>query len=227
MEIHASPRRRRAARLLLSAAVLAAAIAPVPARALAVEDSTHFSVEQGSVTVPQPPAAPAVPSPALGGEAQAISTRMSDFAVSDASGTGQGYALTVSGNDAPGMSPVLKQYCPDQACGAVPGPGFVPEGTVLPSDSLLLDSSGAIFRPQAGTTGAAPAHECDLGCFVDAPPRAPSKVVAAGIGAGMGTFRTDDFSGSSLRLQTPSAVNRLQAGEVYWVDLSWTLGTGP
>jgi len=175
----------------------------------------------------QPPGVTQVPSLTLKGETQAVSTQMANFAVTDASGTAEGWGLTVSGDSSPGHSPVLRQFCTVAICGSLRGPAYVPSGSALPSDSLMLDSLGAGFTPEGGSSGSAPSHQCNSGCFVDAPPNAPSKVVAAPAGGGMGTFSTSGFSSSSLRLVAPGSARGLPRGEVYRVDLSWTLNTGP
>lgn len=225
---HASPQRRRWIRLLFSvAAISVAAATPFPASAPASDDSVQFSVIPGSLGFGASPGLPGISTLVSDGPGQAISSRMASFEVSDASGTGLGWSISVSGDDGPGKSPVLKQYCPAPVCGDHVGPGYVADGSTLPADSLTLDSSGASFVPVAGSSGPGPAHQCDAGCFVDAPPSSPTKVVVAAGGTGMGTFRTSGFSSSSLRLAAPVSTRRLQSGELYRVDLSWTLNSGP
>jgi hypothetical protein len=221
------PRRRRRARLLFAAALLALAAVPASASAEISGDTTQFSVIPGPIGFGQPPGVTEVPSMTLNGESQAVSSKMTNFAVTDASGTAAGWGLTVSGDDSPGHSPVLRQYCPRASCGSLSGPAFVPRGARLPPDSLMLDSRGAGFTPVGSSSGSGPAQQCDTGCFLDAPPNAPSKIVAAGAGRGMGTFATTGFSSSSLRLAAPETARDLARGEVYRVDLSWTLNTGP
>ena len=225
---HASPQRRRWIRLLFSvAAISVAAATPFPASAPASDDSVQFSVIPGSLGFGASPGLPGISTLVSDGPGQAISSRMASFEVSDASGTGLGWSISVSGDDGPGKSPVLRQYCPASQCGDHAGPGYVADGSTLPADSLTLDSSGASFVPVAGSSGPGPAHQCDAGCFVDAPPSSPTKVVVAANGTGMGTFRTSGFSSSSLRLAAPVSTRRLQTGELYRVDLSWTLNSGP
>jgi hypothetical protein len=225
---HASPQRRRWIRLLFSVAAISVATAtPFPASAPASDDSVQFSVIPGSLGFGASPGLPGISTLVSDGPGQAISSRMASFEVSDASGTGLGWSISVSGDDGPGKSPVLRQYCPASQCGDHAGPGYVADGSTLPADSLTLDSSGASFVPVAGSSGPGPAHQCDAGCFVDAPPSSPTKVVVAANGTGMGTFRTSGFSSSSLRLAAPVSTRRLQTGELYRVDLSWTLNSGP
>ena len=225
---HASSPRRRWIRLLFStAAISAVAAAPFPASALASDDIVQFSVIPGSLDFGASPGLPGISTLVLNGQAQTISSRVANFEVSDASGTGLGWSISVSGDDGPGKSPVLKQYCPALECGDHAGPGYVADGSTLPANSLTLDSNGATFMPVHGSTGLRPAHQCNAGCFVDAPPLSPTKVVAAASGTGMGTFRTSGFSSSSLRLAAPDSTRRLQTGELYRVDLTWTLNSGP
>jgi hypothetical protein len=219
--------RGRLARLLVSTVLLAFAASPASALAGDSADSTQFSVTPGPLGFGQPPGVPEAPSLTLNGETQAASTQMANFVVTDASGTAEGWGLTVSGDSSPGHSPVLRQFCTVAICGMVRGPGFVPSGATLPPDSLVLDSRGAGFTPEGGSSGSAPSHQCNGGCFVDAPPDAPSKVIAAGAGGGMGTFSTSGFSSSSLRLVAPGSTRGLPRGQVYRIDLSWTLNTGP
>jgi hypothetical protein len=225
---HASlPRRRWIGLLFCAAAISAVAATPFPASALASDDTAQVSVIPGSLGFGASPALPDISSLVLNGQAQSISSRVANFEVSDASGAGLGWNISVSGDDGPGKSPVLKQYCPAPDCGDHAGPGYVAHGSTLPADSLTLDSSGATFMPVDGSTGPRPAHQCNAGCFVDAPPRSPTKVVVAASGTGMGTFRTSGFSSSSLRLAAPVGTRGLQTGELYRVDLSWTLNSGP
>jgi hypothetical protein len=227
MHTHALPSRGRFACLLVSAVVLAFGGTPATALAAEATDSTQFSVTPGPLGFGQPPGVTEVPSLSLNGETQAVSTQMANFAVTDASGTAEGWGLTVSGDASPGQSPVLRQFCTVAICGSLRGPAYVPFGATLPSDSLMLDSRGAGFTPEGGSSGSAPSHQCNSGCFVDTPPDAPSKIISAGAGGGMGTFSTSGFSNSSLRLVAPGSARGLPRGQVYRVDLSWTLNTGP
>jgi hypothetical protein len=43
----------------------------------------------------------------------------------------------------------------------------------------------------------------------------------------MGSYLTTGYTATSLAAAAPSTVQALQAGEVYKVDLLWTLGSGP
>jgi len=53
------------------------------------------------------------------------------------------------------------------------------------------------------------------------------KIVSAAEKAGMGTFLTSGWSGTSLALDTPSTLKLRPNEEVYRVNLLWTLSTGP
>lgn len=217
----------RGDRLRLAVAAMTLAAIVFPARSMGSSDTVQFSVIPGALGYGESPGVPGIPSAGPNGQQQTLSARMDDFEVTDASGAGDGWNITVNGVDGPGKSPVLKQYCPNPTCGPDTGPGYVFGGATLPANSLLLDSRGASFSPKAGTTGTAPIHECDSGCFVDAFPSSPSKIVTAADGAGMGTFQTRGYSSSSVALAEPSTVDALPAGEVYRVDLAWSLNNGP
>jgi putative surface cell wall-binding protein len=189
-------------RMIIAAAVITIAALPFPAHAPGSGDSMQFSVIPGPLSFAASPAAPDAPSFSLDGRAQTLSSQMDSITVTDATGTGVGWNLTVSG-------------------------GYADGGAVLTAGALTLDSSGAGFTPEVGSTGAKPTHQCDSGCFLDAPPASPSKIVAAASGTGMGSFRTTDFSSSSLRLVVSGSARSLPPGELYRVDLSWSLNTGP
>jgi hypothetical protein len=92
---------------------------------------------------------------------------------------------------------------------------------------MMLDSRGAAFTSDAGSAGVQPTHECDQGCLLDTSPLAPTRIVAAAQGAGLGTFRAAGFSAKSLKLVAPGSSRVFEPHEVYRVDLSWTLNTGP
>jgi hypothetical protein len=95
----------------------------------------------------------------------------------------------------------------------------------LPANSLVLNSTGAGFTAQNGTTGTAPTHQCAAGCNVDS--ASAVKILSAAAGAGMGTYLTNAFSATSLALSTPTTLKVPANGEVYRVNLLWTLSTGP
>lgn len=209
--LNASARRMRA---LLAASACALAACVLPAAALGADDTTQFSVTAGSLQMTANPDVPNLPGLTLNGQAQTLNAQMGNFTVADATGSGGGWNVTVVGNSAVGKSPVFKQYN---------GSSYGSEA--LAPNSLTLTSTGAGFTAQGGTTGTAPTHQCSSGCFVDA--ASPSKVVSAAVGAGMGTYQANGYGTSSLALSAPTSVKALGAGEVYRVDLVWSLNSGP
>lgn len=222
-------RSRQATRALVAAAISVAALAAAsPASAATSNDTTQFAVTAGTLaftaTVPDVPNLPGL---TLNGQAQTLNGTMNNFGVDDATGSGSGWNVTVSGDNNTGKSPVFKQYCPNATCGSDSGPGYVAGGRTLAADTLTLTSTGASFSAQGGTTGTAPTHQCSSPCFVDAVPASPVKIVSAASSAGMGTWATTGWSGTSVAANTPSTVQALQTNEVYRVDLLWTLGSGP
>ena len=124
-----------------------------------------------------------------------------------------------------GKSPVFKQYCPNASCGTDSGPGYVTSGQTLAANSLTLSSTGASFAAQNGSTGTGPTLQCASACNVDS--ASPVKIASAASSAGMGTWATTGWSGTSLGLSTPSTIRTLQTNEVYRVDLVWTINSGP
>lgn len=218
---------RRSFRLVLGGAAVGLVAMLLPATAPASTDTTQFPVVAGPLGFGSPPVASEPPRLVLSAPTEAQKMQINDFSVTDATGSGGGWNITVSGARGPGKSPVFKQYCPSIACGKDSGPGYVPGGEALPPNSLTLNSTGASFSAQGDSTGKPPSQQCDHGCFVDTPPGLPTKIVSAPSGAGMGTFRTTGWSSSSLSLAAPRTVLALTAGEVYRLDLVWSLDNGP
>lgn len=234
----ATPARRKLLRALIAAAIGAAVV--LPAGAPGASDSVEFTVVPGPIGYGAGPQgqgeSPGVPAPAPLGlsdqpgtsdQPQSVRTRMGDFAVTDASGSGQGWSITVSGERGPNRSPILRQYCPSSSCGRHSGPGYVAHGLTLPPNSLTLDSSGARFRSDNPDAGKLPTNTCGQTCFINTPPRSPSKIAEAQAGTGMGAFEASGFSDSSISLVAPSSPPRLPRGEIYRVDVGWSLNTGP
>jgi hypothetical protein len=220
----------RRLRVGLAAVASALAVCVLPATALGAtsNDTTQFSVTAGSLAFGTAPDVPDFPGGGvtLTGQAQSTTTGMNSYSLSDATGSGSGYNLTVVGNTAGGKSAVFKQYCPTVgACGSDAGQTYVSGGATLPANSLVLNSTGAGITAQNGSTGSGPTHQCGSGCNVDA--ASAVKVLSAAAGNGMGTFQANSYSGSSLALSTPSTLKALSNGEVYRVDLVWTLNSGP
>ena len=212
---------------LCGVAAVAAAAALVPASALAAtaNDQTQFSVTAGSLSFSSAPALPTLSALTLNGQAQTTNTTMTNFTVQDATGSGAGWNMTVAGNSNTGKSPVFKQYCPNASCGTDSGPGYVTSGQTLAANSLTLSSTGASFAAQNGSTGTGPTLQCASACNVDS--ASPVKIASAASSAGMGTWATTGWSGTSLGLSTPSTIRTLQTNEVYRVDLVWTINSGP
>jgi hypothetical protein len=206
------------------ASCLLAAIAPAGVLAATAEDKTQFSVTAGSLSFSTTPALPTLGSVTLNGGAQTTNATMTNFAVADATGAGSGWNVTVAGQSGAGKSAVFKQYCPTATCGSDPE-GYVTGGATLAANSLTLSSTGASFAAQSGTTGTAPTLQCSSACNVDS--ATAVKTASAAASAGMGTWLTSGFSSSSLALATPSTLKALSNGEIYRVNLLWTLSTGP
>jgi WxL domain surface cell wall-binding len=193
--------------------------------ASATSDTTQFSVVAGSLSFGVSPDVPNLPTLNLNGQAQTLTAQMNSFSVVDATGSGSGWNVTVSGDGSGGHSAVFKQYCPGPGnCGS-DSPGYVSSGATLAANSLSLSSTGAGFTALNGTTGTAPSHQCGSGCFVDA--GSATKILSAASGAGMGTWQTSGWGASSLSLSAPTTILALPSSEVYHVDLVWTLNTGP
>jgi WxL domain surface cell wall-binding len=207
----------RRARLAICGAIGAAAML-IPASAQAVDDTTQFAVTAGALAFGTAPDAPNLPALTLNGQAQTLNAQMANFSVSDATGSGAGWNVTVVGDNGSGKSAVFKQYNTTTSTYG---------SASLAQNSLTLNSSGASFSAQGGTTGTAPTHQCGSGCFVDAAPGSPVKVVSAAANAGMGTYLTSGYSASSLALNAPTTIKALGANEVYRVNVVWSLNSGP
>jgi hypothetical protein len=228
MNMHTSfPNPLSRARLVapLALGLVLAAIAPGTALAVTQEDNTSFSVTAGTLAFSTAPGMPGLTSVTLKGEAQTTNTTMSNFGVSDATGSGSGWKVSVEGQTGTGKSAVFAQYCPKPTkCGS-DNEGYVPSGATLAADSLTVTSTGASFTAEKGSTGTAPTLQCSSACNVDS--ATSVKIASAASGAGMGTFKTSGWSGTSLALATPSTLKLLSNEEVYRVNLLWTLATGP
>lgn len=202
-----------------------AALAPAAAFGATAESTTQFSVTAGSLSFSTTPAPSTLTSITLNGQAQTTTTTMTNFGIADATGSGSGWNVTVAGQSGTGKSAVFAQYCPTATCGSDTGPGYVSSGATLAANSLTLSSTGASFAAQNGSTGTAPTLQCSTACNVDS--ATAVKLASAALNAGMGTWLTSGLSASSLSLATPSTLKALSNGEVYRVNLLWTLSTGP
>jgi hypothetical protein len=202
------PKRCLGVGLALASVVALAASAPPPAGA-AVSFSTA-------------PNAPNLPSVTLNAQAKTVNATMANWGVSQTS-TQSGWNVTVQGDASGGKSPVFKVYCPNTTCGTDTGPAYVTGGSTLPANSLKLNSTGAGWTTGTGTK---PTHSCNSGCNVDA--SAPVKVASATTAVGLTTWTTATYSATSLALSVPTTIRTpAQTGEVYHLDLVWTLNTGP
>jgi hypothetical protein len=221
------PRRPLASRTVRAvglACAAAALVAPATALGVTAEDSTKFSVLAGSLSFSTTPVMPTLASVTLTGAAQTTNTTMTNFGVADATGSGSGWNATVAGQSGTKKSAVLAQYCPTATCGT-DLEGYVASGATLAANSLTLNSTGASFSAQNGSTGTAPTLQCSSACNVDS--ASAVKIASAAVNAGMGTWLTTGWSATSLALATPSNLKVLSNGEVYRVNLLWTLSTGP
>jgi WxL domain surface cell wall-binding len=219
-------RARARLRLCLGGIAAIAALAALPcAGASAASDTTQFSVTAGSLAFGTAPDVPNLPALTLNGQAQTLNAQMNSFSVSDATGSGSGWNVTVIGDTSAGKSAVFKQYCPNATCGTDSGPGYVSSGATLPANSLTLNSTGASFSALNGTTGTAPTHQCNSACNVDS--ASAVKTVSAASGAGMGTYQTSGYTATSLALAAPTTIKALQTNEYYKLDLVWSLNSGP
>jgi hypothetical protein len=213
----------RAFSALLSACV-GAALLSTAALGATQEDKAEFSVKAGALTFSTAPAMPTLKEVALNGGAQTTNSTMTNFGVQDATGTGSGWNTTLAGQSGTEKSAVFAQYCPTATCGA-DTKGYVPSGATLPANSLTLNSTGASFSAQSGSTGTAPTLQCAASCNVDS--ASAVKIASAAVKAGEGTWLTTGFSATSLALATPSTLQALSNGEIYRANLLWTLSTGP
>jgi putative surface cell wall-binding protein len=225
-QLRRPPRPLTGARLLAALGVMCAlwALAPSIASEATQEDKTQFSVVAGSLSFSTVPAMPTLSSITLNGQAQTTTTTMTNFGVADATGSGSGWNVTVAGQSGAEKSAVFAQYCPNATCGA-DVKGYVPSGATLAANSLTLNSTGASFAAQSGSTGTAATLQCGAACNVDS--ASAVKIASAALNAGMGTWLTTAFSATSLSLATPTTLKALANAEVFRVNLLWTLATGP
>jgi len=167
------------------------------------------------------PALPTLPGVTLNGRAQTVSARMNHVSVIDTNSVGPGWNITINGNAGATKSPVFAQYCPNTTCGTDPM-GYVASGRSLVANSLSLDSTGVTW---SGGSGSAPSMLCASGCSIDS--RGAVRVASAPSGGGTGVWSTSTFGASSVTLSVPTTLRALPAGEVYHLDVVWTLTSGP
>jgi hypothetical protein len=205
----ARPRAGVSARLRLGLCVLAALV-------------LGLSEPASALKFPAPPALPSLSAVTLNGTAQTTNATMNNFSVEEGVLEGSGWNVTAAGQSGSGKSAVFAQYCPSAKCGA-DSEGYVSSGLTLPANSLTLNSTGASFT---GGTGSTPAFQCNSGCNVDSASAVKIVSTASG-GVGLTTWTSTGFSASSLALATSTQLRVLPAGEVYRVNVIWTLSTGP
>jgi hypothetical protein len=204
------------------AAAVVAALGAAPAQAATASDDTQFSVLAGALAYGVAPNVPSLGTITLNGGSQTTNATMNGWSALDATGSGSGWNVTVQGDSGALKSAVFKEYCTNVlTCGSI---GYVTGGETLAANSLTLSSSGASFSALLGTTGTAPTHNCSTACNVDS--ASAVKVASAAVNAGMGTYQAS-YTANNLTLSTPSTLKALGTDEVYRVDLTWTLSSGP
>ena len=168
------------------------------------------------------PNAPNLAAVTLNGQATTDNATMANWGVT-MSGSKTGWNVTVAGDTTAGKSAVFKQYCPNATCGTDSGPGYITGGFTLAASSLTLNSTGASWTGNSGTT---PSHLCNSGCLMDT--TTAVKIASASTSVSTGTWSTTGYSATSLALTVPTTTRFLsQSGEVYHLDLVWTLNSGP
>jgi hypothetical protein len=187
---------------------------------IAILTMTAGSATATTVVFASAPVLPTLSSVTLNGRTQTTFSIWSNAMQITSSGTNTGWNLTVNSTAGAGKSAVFKQYCPNTTCGT-DGSGYVSGGFTLPADSLTLNTGGAGWT----TTGTKPAYQCSVSPFCKVDQTTATKVVSASTSVGLGTWTG---SGSTvLTLATPASLRKLQANEVYRVDVTWTLASGP
>ena len=200
--------RARAGALAFVACLMLATVCPVSASAI--------------ISFNPAPNAPNLPTVSLNGTAQTDTATMANWGVSETLSL-SGWNVTVQGDTSAGKSAVFKQYCPNATCGAHSGPGYITGGHSLPAGSLRLNSTGADWT---GNILTKPTHLCNSGCGMDT--TTPVKIANKGSIGALGTWTTTGYSSSSLSLSVPTTIRALtEPGEVYRVDLVWSLNSGP
>ncbi|TMK68490.1 MAG: hypothetical protein E6G53_00365 [Actinobacteria bacterium] len=200
--------RPRFAAAAASAAIVAALAACSPAQA-----AVSFSAN---------PNVPNLPGVTLNGQAQPVNATMANWGVT-MTGSKTGWNVTVAGDTSAGKSADFQQYCPNATCGTDSGPAYITGGATLPAGSLKLNSTSASWT---GNTGTTPSHLCNAGCSMDT--TSAVKIASATTSVSTGTWSTTGYSATSVAATIPTTTKYLtQSGEVYHLDLVFTLATGP
>src|SRR5437763_6945638 len=201
-------RRRR----LVAAAAFAATVA-APAACTPAEATVSFSTT---------PNVPNLPGATLNGGVVTLNATMANWGVT-MSGSKTGWNVTVVGDTSAGKSADFQQYCPNTTCGTDSGPGYITSGATLPAGSLKLNSTGASWT---GNTGTTPSHLCNSVCPMDT--TTAVKIASASTSVSTGTWSTTGYSTTSAAATVPTTTKYLtQTGEVYHLDLVCTLNSGP
>ncbi len=167
------------------------------------------------------PNVPNLPAVTLNAKAQTANATMANWGVTQTTSQA-GWNVTAIGDSSGGKSAVFKVYCPNASCGTDPA-GYVTGGATLSANSLTLHSTSASWT---GGTGTQPTHTCSAGCNLDTV--AAVKIASASTAVGLTTWTTTAYSATSLALSLPTTLRTpKQAGEIYHLDLIWTLNTGP
>ena len=179
----------------------------------------HASAAVSFSTAPNTPNFAAV---TLNGQAQTKNAIMANWGVSMTS-TKTGWNVTVAGDTTAGKSAVFKQYCPNATCGTDSGPAYITGGRTLAASSLTLNSTSATWT---GNSGTLPSHLCNASCFMDT--TTAVKIASATTSVSLGTWSTTGYSATSQAVSIPTTTRFLsQAGEIYRIDLVFTLNSGP
>ncbi len=177
---------------------------------------------EAAVSFSTTPDVPNLPALTLNGQSKTLNATMANWGVSMTSSK-TGWNVQVVGDTSAGKSAVFKQYCPNATCGTDSGPAYITGGATLPSSSLKLNSTGASWT---GNTGTTPSHLCNSGCALDT--TTAVKIASATTSVSTGTWSTTGYSATSIAASIPTTLKTLtQAGEVYHLDLVWTLASGP
>ena len=189
--------------------------------ALLVLLAVTAATASAAVSFSTAPHLPTLPAVTLNAKAQTVNATMANWGVAQTT-TQAGWNVTVAGDSSTGKSAVFKVYCPNSSCGSDPA-GYVTGGATLPANSLSLNSTGASWT---GGTGTQPTHSCGSGCKLDT--AAAVKIASASTAVGLTTWTTTSYSATSLALSLATTIRApKQTGEIYHLDLIWTLNTGP
>ena len=179
----------------------------------------HASAAVSFSTAPNTPNFAAV---TLNGQSQTKNATMSNWGVTMTSSQ-TGWNVTVAGDTTAGKSAVFKQYCPNATCGTDSGPAYITGGRTLAASSLTLNSTSATWT---GNSGTLPSHLCNASCFMDT--TTAVKIASATTSVSLGTWSTTGYSATSQAVSIPTTTRFLsQAGEIYRIDLVFTLNSGP